>query len=39
MRRGHRAAGPAAPACGLYLVSVAYDGLDFGPEEGNGQSG
>ena len=23
-------AGPAAPPCGLYLVSVAYDGLDFG---------
>ena len=32
------AAGPAAPSCGLYLVSVAYDGLDFGPDEGNGQS-
>ena len=32
------AAGPAAPSCGLYLVSVAYDGLDFGPEEGNGQN-
>lgn len=25
------AAGPAAPACGLYLVSVAYDGLGLGP--------
>jgi tRNA pseudouridine38-40 synthase len=24
------AAGPAAPARGLYLVKVAYDGLDFG---------
>jgi tRNA pseudouridine38-40 synthase len=23
-------AGPAAPACGLYLVSIAYDGLEFG---------
>jgi tRNA pseudouridine38-40 synthase len=32
------AAGPAAPPCGLYLVSVQYEGLDFGPEEGNGQS-
>ena len=32
------AAGPAAPSCGLYLVSVAYDGLDFGLEDGNGQS-
>ena len=32
-------AGPAAPPCGLYLVSVAYDGFDFGPEVGDGQSG
>jgi tRNA pseudouridine38-40 synthase len=32
------AAGPAAPPCGLYLVGIAYEGLDFGPEEGNGQS-
>ncbi len=32
-------AGPAAPACGLYLVSVAYDGLTFGAEEGNGRDG
>jgi tRNA pseudouridine38-40 synthase len=31
-------AGPAAPACGLYLVSVAYDGLDFGLDKGEGQS-
>jgi len=22
---------PVAPACGLYLLRVAYDGLDFGP--------
>ena len=33
------AAGPAAPACGLYLVSVAYEGFGFEPEVGNGQSG
>ena len=33
------AAGPAAPSCGLYLVSVAYEGFDFEPEVGNGQSG
>ncbi len=32
------AAGPAAPSRGLYLVSVAYDGLDFGLDVGNGQS-
>ncbi len=32
------AAGPAAPSCGLYLVSVQYDGLDFGLDDGNGQS-
>lgn len=32
-------AGPAAPACGLYLVSVRYDGFEFGPEQGNGQDG
>jgi tRNA pseudouridine38-40 synthase len=30
-------AGPAAPACGLYLVRVEYDGLDFGTGEGNGR--
>lgn len=24
-------AGPAAPACGLYLVHIEYDGLKFGP--------
>ncbi|MBI2723935.1 MAG: tRNA pseudouridine(38-40) synthase TruA [Chloroflexi bacterium] len=30
-------AGPAAPACGLYLVRIAYDGLAFGPT-GNGQA-
>jgi tRNA pseudouridine38-40 synthase len=29
---------PVAPACGLYLVRIAYDGLDFGPDDGNGQS-
>ncbi len=29
-------AGPAAPACGLYLVSIAYDGLAFGAGEGDG---
>ena len=32
------AAGPAAPSCGLYRVSVAYDGLDFGLDEGDGRS-
>ena len=32
------AAGPAAPSCGLYLVSVAYDGLDFGLDEGDGRN-
>jgi tRNA pseudouridine38-40 synthase len=26
-------AGPAAPACGLYLVQIEYDGLNFGPPE------
>jgi len=26
-------AGPVAPACGLYLVRVAYDGFEFGPPE------
>ncbi len=31
-------AGPSAPACGLYLMRIAYDGFDFGPGEGNGQS-
>lgn len=30
-------AGPAAPACGLYLVHVVYDGLDFGLDQRNGQ--
>jgi tRNA pseudouridine38-40 synthase len=37
-------AGPAAPACGLYLVRIAYDGLELGPgagqqagDEGNGR--
>ena len=30
-------AGPAAPACGLYLVRIAYDGFDSGPAEGNGR--
>jgi tRNA pseudouridine38-40 synthase len=30
-------AGPAAPACGLYLVRIAYDGFDSGPAQGNGQ--
>ncbi len=31
-------AGPAAPACGLYLVKVEYEGLDFasGEQDGNG---
>lgn len=28
---------PAAPACGLYLVHIEYDGLELGPAEGNGQ--
>jgi tRNA pseudouridine38-40 synthase len=31
-------AGPAAPAWGLYLVRVAYDGLVFGPGQGNGRN-
>lgn len=26
-------AGPSAPACGLYLVRIAYDGLEFGHDE------
>jgi tRNA pseudouridine38-40 synthase len=30
-------AGPAAPACGLYLLQVEYDGLAFRAIEGNGQ--
>ena len=30
-------AGPAAPACGLYLVRIAYDGFESGPGQGNGQ--
>lgn len=25
-------AGPAAPACGLYLSHIEYEGLDFGPQ-------
>ncbi len=38
-RAGPSSAGPAAPACGLYLVRVVYDGLEFGPQtdEQNGQ--
>lgn len=31
-------AGPSAPACGLYLVHIAYDGLDFGQELENGRN-
>ncbi|HYM14576.1 MAG TPA: tRNA pseudouridine(38-40) synthase TruA [Dehalococcoidia bacterium] len=31
-------AGPAAPPCGLYLVRIAYEGLAFGPGQGDGQS-
>ena len=31
-------AGPAAPACGLYLVRIEYDGLAFGPTQGDGRS-
>lgn len=27
-------AGPAAPACGLYLSRIEYEGLDFGPQAG-----
>jgi tRNA pseudouridine38-40 synthase len=30
-------AGPAAPACGLYLVRIAYDGFETGPGQGNGR--
>lgn len=30
-------AGPAAPACGLYLVRIEYDGLTLEPAKGNGQ--
>ncbi len=30
-------AGPAAPACGLYLVRIAYDGFELGPAQGNGR--
>ena len=37
--RSRRAQARRRPACGLYLVSVAYDGLDFGAEEGNGRDG
>jgi tRNA pseudouridine38-40 synthase len=29
-------AAPVAPACGLYLVSIAYDGVDFGACGTNG---
>ena len=31
-------AGPAAPACGLYLVRIEYDGLEFGAAEEDGQN-
>ena len=31
-------AGPSAPACGLYLVSIAYDGLDLGECQASGWS-
>jgi len=30
-------AGPAAPACGLYLARIEYDEIDFGRIEGDGQ--
>jgi len=30
-------ANPAAPACGLYLLRVRYDGLEFRPHDQNGQ--
>lgn len=30
-------AGPAAPACGLYLVRIAYEGLELEPGRGNGR--
>ncbi len=29
--------GPTAPACGLYLVAIEYDGLEWGLAEGNGR--
>ncbi len=32
-------AGPAAPACGLYLVEVKYEGLELGPTTGNENAG
>jgi tRNA pseudouridine38-40 synthase len=32
-------AGPAAPACGLYLLRVEYDGLSFSPDETDGWDG
>jgi tRNA pseudouridine38-40 synthase len=31
--------GPAAPACGLYLVRIEYDGFAFGPGKWDGQDG
>ena len=31
--------GPAAPACGLYLVRVEYDGLTFSQSETDGRDG
>ena len=31
-------AGPSAPACGLYLVSIAYDGLDLAECQATGWS-
>jgi len=30
-------AGPAAPACGLYLVRIVYDGLELESGQGNGR--
>jgi tRNA pseudouridine38-40 synthase len=30
-------AGPAAPACGLYLAHIKYDGLRLEPDAGDGQ--
>lgn len=34
---GGASAQPAAPACGLYLVRIEYDGFAFAPVAGNGQ--